>query len=255
LTWAAYQLRLRQLAAQFNLRLEERVSERMRIARELHDTLLQSFHGLLLRFHTASYLLPDHPSEAKANLERAIQQAAQAITEGRDAVQGLRASTIERSDLAEAIRTLGDELTVDATGDRTPTFRVAVEGRSRDVHPIVRDEIYKIAAEALRNAFRHAHAGRVEVEIRYDDDQFWLRVRDDGKGIDSEVLASQELDGHYGLRGMPERAALIGGKLAVRSEVATGTEVELRLPARVAYATAAKRSWLSRVFASTTGTS
>ena len=96
---------------------------------------------------------------------------------------------------------------------------------------MVRDEIYKIAAEALRNAFRHAQAGRVEVEIRYDDEQFRLRIRDDGKGIDPVVLASQGIEGHYGLRGMPERAALMGGKLAVWSEVGAGTEVELRLPA------------------------
>ena len=168
----------------------------------------------------------------------AIEQAAKAITEGRDAVQGLRASTVERNDLAVAIRTLGDELATDATCHQPPTFSVAVEGETRDLHPIVRDEIYKIAAEALRNAFRHAQAGRVEVEIRYDDEEFRLRVRDDGKGIDPAVLADQGLEGHYGLRGMPERAALIGGKLAVWSEVGAGTEVELRIPASTVYATA-----------------
>ena len=136
--------------------------------------------------------------------------------------------------------------------DQPPTFSVAVEGETRDLHPIVRDEIYKIAAEALRNAFRHAHAGRVEVEIRYDDEQFRLRVRDDGKGIDPAVLANQGLEGHYGLRGMPERAALIGGKLAVWSEVGAGTEVELRLPASIVYATSPRRSWWSRLLASKT---
>ena len=134
--------------------------------------------------------------------------------------------------------------------DQPPTFSVAVEGQTRDLHPIVRDEIYKIAAEALRNAFRHAHAGRVEVEIRYDDEQFRLRVRDDGKGIDPAVLAGQGIEGHYGLRGMPERAALIGGKLAVWSEAGAGTEVELSIPARAVYATAGARSWWSRLFAS-----
>ena len=106
-------------------------------------------------------------------------------------MQGLRASTVERNDLAVAIRTLGDELATDASVHQPPTFRVAVEGQARDLRPIVRDEIYRIAAEALRNAFRHAHAGRVEVEIRYDNEQFRLRVRDDGKGIDPAVLASQ----------------------------------------------------------------
>ena len=219
LLWAAYQFRMRQVQHAFDRTLEARVGERTRIARELHDTLLQSFHGLLLRFQTVSYLLPERPAEAKEKLDGAIQQAATAVTEGRNAVQGLRASTVERNDLAVAIRTLGDELATDTSVHRPSTFHVAVEGHARDLHPIVRDEIYRIAAEALRNAFRHAHAGRVEVDIRYDDQQFRLRVRDDGQGIDAAVLANQGIEGHYGLRGMPERAALIGGKLAVWSEV------------------------------------
>jgi signal transduction histidine kinase/ligand-binding sensor domain-containing protein len=250
--WAGYRVRVREVARDYQRRLDERVNERTRIARELHDTLLQSFHGLLLRFQTASYLLPSRPAEAKDKLDTAIEQAARAITEGRDAVQGLRASTVERNDLAVAIRTLGDELVTDTSAQPPPTFRVTVEGQPRDLHPILRDDIYKIAAEALRNAFRHAHAGRVEVEIRYDDEQFRLRVRDDGKGIGLEVLASQGIEGHYGLRGMPERAALIGGKLAVWSEVGVGTEVELRLPANNVYATSRRRSWVSRLFASRT---
>jgi signal transduction histidine kinase/ligand-binding sensor domain-containing protein len=246
--WAAYLVRVRQVARAYQRRLDERVNERTRIARELHDTLLQSFHGVLLRFQTASYLLAERPAEAKDTLDAAIDQAAKAITEGRDAVQGLRTSTLERNDLAMAIKTLGDQLATDAgAGAPPPTFSVAVEGETRNLHPIVRDDIYKIAAEALRNAFRHAHARRVEVEIRYDDDKFRLRVRDDGRGIDREVLARQGVEGHFGLRGMPERAALIGGKLAVWSEVGAGTEVELQLPARIVYPITARRSWLSRL--------
>jgi signal transduction histidine kinase len=252
LLWAGYVARVGQVARQYQRRLDERVNERTRIARELHDTLLQSFHGLLLRFQTVSYLLPGRPADAKDHLDKAIGQAAKAISEGRDAVQGLRASTVERNDLAVAIRTLGDELASDPGADRHPTFDVTVEGQTRDLHPIVRDEIYKIAAEALRNAIRHSNAGRVEVHIRYDDAQFRLHVRDDGKGIDPDVLANAGLEGHYGLRGMPERAALIGGKLAVWSEVGAGTEVELRLPGRLVYATASRRSWLSRLLASAT---
>ena len=250
LLWAAYQVRVAQLARQFNRTLDARVGERTRIARELHDTLLQSFHGLLLQFQTAAYLLPERPAEAREQLDGAIVHAAKAITEGRNAVQGLRSSTLERNDLAMAIRTLGDELASDPSAPQPPDFSVAVEGETRDLHPIVRDEIYKIAAEALRNAFRHAQAGRVEVEIRYDDEQFRLRVRDDGTGIDPKVLANQGLEGHYGLRGMSERAALIDGKLAVWSEVGAGTEVELVIPARAVYATSVARSWWSRVFAS-----
>jgi signal transduction histidine kinase len=246
----AYLVRVRQVARAYQRRLDERVNERTRIARELHDTLLQSFHGALLRFQTVSYLLAERPAEAKDRLDTAIKQAAKAITEGRDAVQGLRASTLERNDLAMAIRTLGDELATNAGAAQPPTLSVAVEGQTRDLHPIVRDDIYKIAAEALRNAFRHAQARRVEVEIRYDDEQFRLRVRDDGKGIDQDVLTRQGIDGHFGLRGMPERADLIGGKLAVWSEVGVGTEVELHLPAHAIYASSSRRSWLSRLFAS-----
>ena len=246
--WAAHQWRVRQLHHQFEMTLDARVSERTRIARELHDTLLQSFHGLLLRFLTAFQLLPEHPVEAKEKLGSAIEQAAEAITEGRDAVQGLRDSTIQTNDLALAISTLGEELAADSTG-HGPALCVAVEGQSRDLHPILRDELYKIAAESLRNAFRHAQAQRVEVEIRYDDERFRLRVRDDGKGIDAAVLSAQSREGHYGLPGMRERATLVGGKLTIWSEVDAGTEVELRLPASTAYVTARRRSWLSQAFA------
>jgi ligand-binding sensor domain-containing protein/signal transduction histidine kinase len=244
LLWAAYQWRVRQLHHNFDMTLEARVGERTRIARDLHDTLLQSFHGLLLRFQTVSVLLPERPIEAKEKLDSAIEQAAGAITEGRDAVQGLRASTVERNDLELAISTLGEELENDSSNHRRTTFRVSVEGEARDIHPILRDEIYKIATEALRNAFHHAQAKHVEVEIRYDHDEFRLRVRDDGKGMDAAIIPSHGIEGHYGLRGMRERATLIQGKLAVWSEVDEGTEVELRVPATAAYTTDRKRSWL-----------
>jgi signal transduction histidine kinase len=249
LLWAAYQYRIRQVQHAFDMTLEGRVWERTRIARELHDTLLQSLHGLLLQFQTVSDLMAERPAEAKEKLDRAIGHAARAIGEGRDAVQGLRKSIVERSDLAVAIRTLGEEL-VDADGGRPSAFHVVVEGHPRDLHPIVRDEVYKIAAEALRNSFRHAHAGRVEVELRYDSHEVRLRVMDDGRGIDQAVLAGQGAEGHYGLRGMPERAALIGGKLEVWSEVGAGTELELRIAASKVYETLASRSWWSRPFAS-----
>jgi signal transduction histidine kinase len=251
LIWGVHRYRLYLLTRQFNVRLEERVNERTRIARDLHDTLLQSFHGLLLRFQTASELFPNRPSEAKQTLDSAIDQAAQAITEGRDAVQGLRSSTVVTNDIALAINTLGEAL---ATGEANPNaalFDVGVEGTPRALHPILRDEVYRIVGEALRNAFRHAEAGRIEAEIRYDERQFRLRVRDDGKGIDSELLNDNERPGHYGLQGMRERAKLLGGKLTVWSEVDTGTEVELSIPAANAYASAdgRRRSWFAEKFA------
>jgi signal transduction histidine kinase len=235
LLWGAYQLRLRQLEHQLGLTLEARVGERTRIARDLHDTLLQSFHGVLLRLQTVSYLLRERPGEAQEALDSTIEQVAEAIKEGRNAVQGLRSSTVEGNDLALAIRTIGEALVTGSSNHR-PAFHIVVEGESRALHPIVRDEIYKIAVEALRNAFRYARAQQIEAEIRYDNDQFRLRIRDDGKGIEPAVLAGTT-EGHYGLPGMRERATLIGGKLVVWSDVDAGTEIELCVPSGSAYAT------------------
>jgi signal transduction histidine kinase/sugar lactone lactonase YvrE len=246
LLWAGYQYRVQQLSHQFALTLEARVRERTSIARDLHDTLLQSFHGLLLRFQTVSQLLPDRPIEAKEKLDTTIERAADAITEGRDTVQGLRDSTLQMNDLAQAVSTLGEELAADPANHSSPAFRVTVEGESRNLHPILRDEIYRIAAEALRNAFRHAQAQHLEVEIRYDDHQFQLHVRDDGKGMDAALVSGHEPAGHFGLNGMRERAKLIGGDLTVWSEVDAGTEVELRVPASIAYTASRRGSWLSR---------
>jgi signal transduction histidine kinase/ligand-binding sensor domain-containing protein len=245
--WAIYQLRLRHLAHQFNMGLEARVNERTRIARELHDTLLQSFHGLLLRFQAASNLLPRRPDEAKQRLDNAIDRAAQAITEGRNAVHELRSSAAVTQDLAVAISALGNELAAEQIGQNFPDSRVQVEGTPRNLDPILRDEVYRIAAEALRNAFRHAQARRIEVEIRYDERQLRVRVRDDGKGIDPKFLGEQERAGHWGLNGMRERAEAVGGILAVWSEVDSGTEVEVAIPASTAYAKSGARrsSWLS----------
>jgi signal transduction histidine kinase len=249
LIWATYQLRVRQLHREFALTLDARVGERTSIARELHDTLLQSFHGLMLRFQIVSELLPERPAEAKEQLDRAMERASKAITEGRDAVQGLRASTVQANDLAQAINTLGEELAVDPANDESSVFRVTVEGESRDLHPILRDEIYRIAGESLRNAFRHAQARHIEVEIRYDAEQFRLRVRDDGKGIDPPVLSGHAPEGHFGVAGMRERAKLIGGKLTIWSEVGAGTEIELSIPADSAYVAVAKRSRISDLLA------
>jgi signal transduction histidine kinase/ligand-binding sensor domain-containing protein len=229
-----YQLRLRYLRQQFNVRMEERVNERTRLARDLHDTLLQSLSGVLLKLHGVTYMLPDKP-EAKKTLESVIDQARQAVSEGRDTVYGLRSSTVTTNDLARSISSLGEELATGPTGGNSPFFQVRVEGKTRDLHPIVRDEVNRIASEAVRNAFLHAQAGRIEVEIRYDERQFRLRVRDDGKGIDEKVL-DEGRTGHYGLPGIRERAKLVGGKLAIWSELDSGTEIELTVPASAAYA-------------------
>ncbi len=233
---ALHQLRLRYLARQFHMRLEERVSERTRIARDLHDTLLQSFQGVLLKFHAVTYALPDRPTEARKTLETVIEEARQAISEGRDAVQGLRSSAVLTEDLARAIGTLGERIAADQDSRTSPVFRVYVEGTSRKLAPTPRDELYRIAGEALRNAFRHAAAKRIEVDIHYDRRQLRLRIRDDGKGIDPQVLGEGGRAGHHGLPGMRERAKLLGGKLEIWSELNSGTEIELTISAAVAYA-------------------
>jgi signal transduction histidine kinase len=226
-----------------NVRVEERVRERTRIARDLHDTLLQSFYGLLLQFQAVAYLLPGRPEEARKMLDGALDEAEDAINEGRDTVQGLRSSTIESNDIAEATRTMAEALATKETNQTTTVFRVEVEGKPRNLHPILRDEVYRIVGEALRNAFRHAQARQIEVEICYDDRQFRLRIKDDGKGIDPALLSGKGRAGHYGLNGMRERAKLAGGALAVRSELDSGTEVELTISAAVAYATSPRRFW------------
>jgi len=248
LAWGVFQLRLRmrirRLQREFEATLEARVAERTRIARELHDTLLQRFHGLLLQFQAAFNLLPDRPRDSRQILSSAIDQVAEAITEGRDAVQGLRASTLETNSLAQSLRALAEDL-ANENGHAT-TARIDVQGRSQALHPLVRDETFRIAAEALRNAFRHANAAQVEVAISYDVREFRLRVRDDGKGMDPAVMDAGSREGHFGLSGMRERAEVVGGILTVRSPADAGVEVDLRIPAARAYVkSSTARSWLA----------
>jgi signal transduction histidine kinase len=219
--------------AQLTLRFEERLSERTRIARELHDTLLQSFQALMLHFQSVSDMLP--PGAAKKALEEALDHADQAILEGRNAIQNLRSSTSVTNELAQAIAALGEEM-----GDRdgksnTAKLRVSVEGKPQELHPILRDDVYCIAREALHNAFRHAKATKIEAEITYAERLLRLRIRDDGAGIDSKVVATGR-EGHWGLQGMRERAQQIGGQLEIWSQAGAGTEVDLRVPGEIAYA-------------------
>jgi len=246
LLWALYQLRLRQLHHQLSIGLEARVNERLRIARELHDTLLQNFQGVLYFIQAASAQFTTGSRDAKRPLDRAIDLAANAIREGRDAVQDLRSSTTETNSLATALRALGDELAADQTSQDRPSVHFRVEGEPRHLHPISRDEVYRIAAEAIRNAFRHARAQRIEAEILYGEQQLQVQIRDDGKGIDSQILADRGRAGHWGVRGMYERAKVVGGELEISSQPDSGTAVKLRIPAASAYARASRtRSWFS----------
>lgn len=235
LLFGLYRLRVERLSREFSSALDARVNERLRISRELHDTLLQSFQGSLLKFHAAASLLPAQPAVAKRRLEDVILQAEQAIVEGRDTVRGLRSSTVTTSDLADDLLALRDEATVDGTSGLVPELRVEVDGAPRDLVPLVRDEVQRIAGEAVRNAFRHSGARRVAVCIRYGPRRFELTVFDDGKGIGADVLAKGGRAGHYGLRGMEERAHVAGGTLALKTEINRGTEVTLAIAASRAY--------------------
>jgi signal transduction histidine kinase len=235
----AHYLRMQIIERQFNARLEARVGERTRIARELHDTLLQGFHGLMFRLQAARTMFPRRPEEAMRSLDGAITAAEQAIAEGRDAIQGLRSSTEITNELAEAVTSLAGEL----ASENSAKFRMVMRGAARDLHPILRDEIYGIVREAVRNAFRHAEAHNIEVEITYSDRLFALRIRDDGKGVDTE-LVERGRPGHYGLTGMRERSKRIGGRLNFWTGDGVGTEIELTIPARVAYGTSSARNVL-----------
>ena len=234
--WGLYRLRLYQVQREFNAQLDGRVDERLRVARELHDTMLQSFQAALIQMQAAYNIFTRRPEKTGESLEKAINTAAGAIAEGRSAIQDLRLHPAGGGDLAQLITTAGQELagSEEAPGN-PPVFGVTVEGARRDVAPLIQDEVYRIARELLRNAFHHAQAGRIEVEIRYDSRQFRLHVRDDGKGIDSEVLKAGGRAGHYGLPGMRERANRFGGKLDFWSEAGVGTEAVLTVPGAVAY--------------------
>ena len=217
------------------LRVEERVDERMRIARELHDTLLQSFQGLMFRLQAVRDMLPGRPAEAIKALDIALERGDKAISEGRDTVADLRQPVMGDSDIAQALTALGEELAAQCDNGAAPCVRVLVEGKQRELNPILRDEIYRIAREALRNAFRHARAEKIEAGITYSDSEFLLHVRDDGGGIDLEVANQGARAGHWGLPGMRERAKSFGGKLEVWSEHGAGTEIELSVPGEIAY--------------------
>jgi ligand-binding sensor domain-containing protein/signal transduction histidine kinase len=237
LLWAAYQLRVRQLHHQFAVTLEARVGERTRIARELHDTLLQSFQGLMLRFQTVDEMLPARPSDAKKTLEGALERADQALIEGRDAITDMRTSKWVGHDLEKSMKALMAELNEElVTGSReNVTFSVLVEGTPKTVRSTLRDEIYRIARESLQNAFRHAQARNIETEITYGKRLLRVRFRDDGMGIDPHVLEHGGRSGHWGLPGLRERAKHIGAQLEVWSELGAGTEVELSIPGSIAY--------------------
>jgi len=227
----------RQLDNQFETTLEVRVAERTRIARELHDTLLQSFHGLLYRFQAARFMFPERMEEGIQSLDAALVRTEQALEESRNSIQGLRLGLSAESELDQILIVTSQELaSSQRTGeDGSPQFKVIMEGERQILSPIIQEEIGQIARELIRNAFRHARAHEIEAELRYDTDVFCLIVRDDGKGIALEILRDGGCAGHWGMTGVHERARGIGARLEFRSQAGAGTEVRLTLPAAVAY--------------------
>ncbi|NMO15711.1 ATPase [Pyxidicoccus fallax] len=246
--WAVYLLRLRQVRARMRRLLEERHLERERIARELHDTLLQGIQGLILRFQSVVEKLPEG-EHARTSLEKALDRADAVLVEGRNRVRDLRATAESTGELSRAFAKVREELELDAaTG-----FHVVVEGHPTSLDPLVRDEVFRIGREALVNAFQHARARRIEVELTYARDELRLRIRDDGRGVDAELLQAGGRPGHWGLSGMRERARKIGATLDIWSREDAGTEVELRVPASAAYRGDPKHSWRHRLRRMATG--
>jgi signal transduction histidine kinase len=230
--WGLYRLRLYQLAREFSAQ----TGERARIARDLHDTLLQSFQASLIQMQTARNIFQRRPEEAVQTLDNAIDSAQQAIDEGRETIQDLRVTAATQINLEYLLTAAARELAgASALSGTQPVFDVTVEGARRILSPALQDEIYRIGREVLRNAFRHAHANRIEAEVRYDKRRLRLRIRDDGKGIDRSILKEGAKAGHWGLPGIRERAKRIGGRLEIWSESGAGTEIELTIPAARAY--------------------
>ena len=226
---AIYRLRLLGLTRRLNVRFEERLAERTRIAQELHDTLLQGFLSASMQLHVAVDRLPPD-AEAKSSLARVLQLMGRVIEEGRNAVQGLRSPQSGSLNLEQAFSRIQEELAI----QEDVGFRVIVDGQPRPLHPILRDEVYRIGREALVNAFQHSRAKSIEIQLEYASSQLRVLVRDNGCGIDPLMLRSGR-QGHWGLPGMRERAERIGGKLHVWSSAAAGTEVELSVPSHVAF--------------------
>jgi len=248
--FALYRWRVHQLRTQLTVRFEERLAERTRIAQDLHDTLLQGLVSASMQLHVANDLLPDD-AKAKPMVGRVMQLMGQVIEQGRDAVRGLRSTSGNADDLETAFSQVGQEF----GNEQVKDCRVLVEGTPRQLHPIIRDEAYRIGREALANAFRHSQANKVEIELEYSTKQLRILVRDDGAGIDPDVLDSGR-EGHWGLPGMRERAESIGARLKVWSRTNAGTEVELLIPGEVAFVTSHRPArWFQRTRSATVSAS
>jgi signal transduction histidine kinase len=231
-----YLFSLRPTFGEMRVRLEERAAERRRIARDLHDTVLQGIVSAAMQLNVAVDQLPAN-SPAALRLSRVLELMRHVMEEGRNAVRGLRSSNSDSDDLAQAFFRIPQDLGIEVRSD----FQVIVLGSPRNLNPLVRDEVYHIGRELLVNAFRHSRASCIEVELEYARWRFRMVVRDDGCGIDPEVLRAGR-EGHWGLPGMRERAERVGAKLTVWSRAAAGTEVALSVPNSIAFESGSSRN-------------
>jgi signal transduction histidine kinase len=238
MTWMVYLMRLRQILNRINARMRERLVERERIARDLHDTFFQGIQGLLLRFQTGARQLPEN-NPSRLIFEDALHLSDQVMLEGRELVLDLRTCTNDANDLVNAFSVTASEL----QKLRWAEFQVNSDGELRPLHFIVCEELAKLGREALTNAFRHSEAQQIRVELSYDIGEFRVCFKDNGTGIDPATLAQGYRDGHWGLPGMKERAKLIGAQLTIRSRPDFGTEIEVRVPGSLAYRSEARGFW------------
>jgi signal transduction histidine kinase/ligand-binding sensor domain-containing protein len=230
LVWAAYQWRVYQMKSRLHLLYEERLSERTRIAQDLHDTLLQGFLGLTMRLQAVSNLLPAKPENAKESLDNVLDQADDVLEKGRRGIWGIRSSAVPDEGLEQAFMLACEDLSAVYPAN----FTVTAEGENRPLHPLVRDEVYRIGREALTNAFRHSKATNIEIGIEYAPKKLRIFVCDNGCGIDPDFI-NVGREGHLGLSGMREIAQKIGAELKIWSRAEGGTEVELIVPHHVAF--------------------
>ena len=238
-----YRMRFAQVRSQLQGRLQERTLERERIARELHDTLIQGFQGIVLLFGATIQRLPsEHPT--RDLMSRALVRANEVLAEARDRVSGLRNSMDLPNDLPTAL----EQAAQDLLHVQPVEFEMTVKGLRQTLHAVVMEEAYQIGREALANAQRHASAKHIRLEVIFSARRLQLRVQDDGTGIDAEILKGKAIAGHWGLSGMRERARKISARVHIRSQPGGGTEIDLQIPATVAYRHRTVRSGWRRFF-------
>jgi signal transduction histidine kinase len=229
-----YKWRVNRVVHRAYLQIEERVGERTRHARESHDSLLQGVHGMVFQLQAVSSMLPSRPAEALQALEKILDRTDEVLAQSRADMQDLHSTTLVGTDMSDMLKALSAELGGSVEG-KAPICRLRFKGRPRPLDPVVRDQVYRIGREALRDAFARAQGGFIEAAVSFGQQDFSLHIRDDGAGVNTDALALKDQPGHGDLQSLRERSEQLGARLAVRSFNRTGTEVVLKIPAGVAY--------------------